>query len=200
MRLASPTLNDRGLTAPVIPDEFLGAPVVQDLYSFCLGECIPGGLYAEFGVYHGRSLKKIRDRLNSQIPLYGFDSFKGLPEEWNGFPAGSFATSVRVNLPNTHLVVGAFETTVPWFVSEHPQHVSFMHIDCDLYSSTKTVLTHFAKQIVPGTVILFDEIFGYSGYETHEYQAFGEFLSETGKRFEAIARWDCYRAAVRITA
>lgn len=159
---------------------------------------MPDGLYAEFGVYRGMSLRNIRRLLPLHIPLYGFDSFNGLPEEWNGFGIGSFATSVRPEVLNTHLVVGRFEDTVPGFVSEHPGHVSFMHIDCDVYSSTRTVLMNFADRMVAGTVILFDEIIGYEGYEQHEYRAFSEFVAETGKQFEVIARWDAYRAAVRI--
>jgi hypothetical protein len=156
-------------------------------------------LFAEFGVYHGRSLRAIRECLPLEIPLYGFDSFEGLPEAWNGFPAGSFTTCIRPRLPNTTLVVGRFEDTLPGFALQHHEHVSFFHVDCDLYSSTRTVLTHFADKIVPGTVILFDEIIGYAGYEPHEYRAFCEFIGETGKRFEVLARWDAYRAAIRIT-
>lgn len=186
-------------TLPLIPDDFLDAPVTSDLYPCCLERCIPGGLYAEFGVYHGASLRRIRERLPPEQPLYGFDSFKGLPESWREFPAGTFATSVRPKLPNTHLVIGRFEDTLPKFVQEHPEHVSFLHIDCDLYSSTRTILMALASQIVPGTVILFDEIMGYAGYEKHEYRAWCEFVAETGKRFEPIARWDAYRAAIRIS-
>ena len=60
------------------------------------------------------------------------------------------------------------------------------------------MLINFADRIVAGTVILFDEIVGYAGYDRHEYRAFSEFIAETGKRFEVIARWNAYRAAVRI--
>lgn len=179
-------------------DEILSAPVVRDLYPFCLERCVQDGLYAEFGVYRGLSLRNIRACLPTHIPLYGFDSFEGLPGPWNELKAGSFATNVRPALPNTHLVVGRFEDTLPGFVQEHPEPVSFMHIDCDVYSSTRTVLTSFVDHIVPGTVILFDELFGYAGYEQHEYRAFCEFIAETGTQFEAIARWDIYRAAVRV--
>lgn len=191
-------MQRRGLAAPAIPPEFADAPVISDIYRFCLGSCPLYGLYAEFGVYHGKSLREIRKCLSLDIPLYGFDSFEGLPEEWNGFRAGSFRTSVRPDLPNTHLVIGQFEDTVPTFAKANHQNVSFFHIDCDLYSSTRTVLTNFADRIVRGTVILFDEIFGYSGYEEHEYRAFLEFIEQTGKKFEPLARWDIYRAAIRI--
>jgi hypothetical protein len=191
-------LSGRASAAPAALDALLSAPVVPDIYRSCLDGCRPGGLYAEFGVYHGHSLRRIRALLDPAVPLYGFDSFEGLPERWNGFPAGTFATGARPDLPNTQLVVGRFEDTLPGFVQAHPEHVSFLHIDCDLYSSTRTVLTALADRIVPGTVILFDEIFGFAGFEPHEYRAFCEFIAETGRRFDVIARWTTYRAAVRI--
>jgi hypothetical protein len=190
--------QSRRSPAPAILCALLSAPVVADIYRACLEACVPDGLYAEFGVYHGRSLESIRAILDAEIPLYGFDSFEGLPEAWNGYPAGSFATSVRPELPNTHLVVGRFENTVPEFVQAYPGHVSFLHIDCDLYASTRTVLTAFADRTVPGTVILFDELFGYAGFEQHEFRALSEFIAETGLGFEVIGRWATYRAAVRI--
>ena len=65
-------------------------------------------------------------------------------------------------------------------------HVSFLHIDCDLYSSTKTVLTLLAPAIHIGTVIVFDEYCGYTGWEQHEARAWAEFCSEFAVRFEWI--------------
>ena len=56
-----------------------------------------------------------------------------------------------------------------------------MHIDCDLYSSTKTIFDNFEEFILEGTVILFDEIIGYDYFRQHEYKAFVEFLQKTGK-------------------
>lgn len=37
---------------------------------------------------------------------------------------------------------------------------SFMNIDCDLYSASKTVLDSLAPSIVPGTAIVIDEYVG----------------------------------------
>ena len=175
----------------------LGAPVIADLYRLAVDRCIPDGLYLEFGVASGRSLRRLRSLIPKQQMLYGFDSFEGLPEPWNGFPVGSFKTSVRPCFTNTELVVGRFEDTVWRFAREHPQHVSLMHIDCDLYSSTKTVLWGFKDQIVPGTVAVFDELFGYSGFEQHECKALVEFVRDTGKQFKVIGRWNAYRAVIQ---
>ena len=46
-----------------------------------------------------------------------------------------------------------------------------MHIDCDIYASTKTALEQTIPRLAPGAVIVFDEFFNYKGYELHEYKA-----------------------------
>jgi len=178
----------------VIPPKIASAPVVPDLYSLALSSCVPGGIYAEFGVFRGRSLRAIRERLDLNIRLFGFDSFEGLSGHWQEFPPGSFKTAHRISLPNTELIEGWFEDTLPGFVEAHPGPVSFAHIDCDLYESTRTVLQGLAPQIVPGTVLLFDELFGFAGYERHEWRA----LRESGLKYEILGRWDAYRAALRV--
>ena len=182
--------------ASLIPEEIAVAPVVPEIQRYAVEAItVPDGLCMEFGVASGQSLTKIRKWLLAHIPLYGFDSFKGLPEDWLCWKKGSFRTQYRPTLQNTELVEGWYRDTVPMFAAQHPQPVSFMHIDCDLYSSTKTILDTFSGQVVPGTVILFDELFGYHGYEQHEWRA----LMEWGRSFECIARWDAWRAVIRIT-
>lgn len=48
----------------------------------------PSGHAAEFGVARGKSLRMIAD----VMPVTGFDSFQGLPEDWRpGFLRGRFA-------------------------------------------------------------------------------------------------------------
>jgi predicted O-methyltransferase YrrM len=54
-------------------------------------------------------------------------------------------------------VVGLFEDTLPTWLAQHPDPITFVHIDCDLYSSTKTVLTHIGPRVQAGTIIVFDE-------------------------------------------
>ena len=147
----------------------------------------------EFGVASGGTLRKLRKLLPLSATLYGFDSFEGLPEPWFGYKKGTFATPYRVELPNTVLVEGWFEVTVSTFAKSHPFPVSLMHIDCDLYSSTLTVLNAFRNQIMPGTIVIFDELFGYEGFEDHEYRA----LTEFARPFTTLARWEAFRAAVR---
>lgn len=187
----------------VIPDflqEVRCVPSKQDQYKICIDACTSGGLYLEFGVSYGASLLDLRRIVSKNITLYGFDSFKGLPEAWNGNRVGSYASDQRISLPNTVLVEGMFADTIPAFVAEYKDDpVSFMHVDCDLYSATRTVFSGFKNNIVPGTVLLFDEFFGYEGWQDHEAKAFNELIEETGYKYEYLCRDDHYRLGVKIT-
>jgi len=177
------------------PQELVHAPIINDLFQLGLSLSNPNGLHMEFGVGSGNTLKKIRKYLDPDIKLYGFDSFKGLPEPWLNFPVGTFKTDYRIKLPNTELVIGLYQDTIPPFIERHPEPVSFMHIDCDLYSSTYTILTNFRDQIKPGAILLFNELFGYTGYENYEYKA----LIQSGITYEPIARWTTHQALIQTT-
>lgn len=141
------------------------------------------GLVLEFGVASARTINFIAERL--QETVFGFDSFAGLPEAWRpGFPGGVFASS-----------------TLPGFLDSHPGPVSFAHIDCDLYSSTQTILGQLRDRIVPGTILVFDEYFNYPGWEVHEFRAFAEFIQASGRAYEYVGLVPSHQqAAVRIVA
>jgi hypothetical protein len=62
-----------------------------------------------------------------------------------------------------------------------------MHIDCDLYQSTKTIFSLLADYIKAGTIIHFDEYYNYSGWEMHEHKAFEEFIKQQNLKYEYIA-------------
>jgi hypothetical protein len=153
------------------------------------------GLWLEFGVFSGKSLSyvghfKRRYCGSNDSLVYGFDTFKGLPKNWRpGFTAGTFNT-IRMNISvpeNARLVKGLFIDTLPGFLREidaaNSRHtpVSFVHIDCDLYDGARDVLFLLQSRLAPGSIIIFDELFNYVGYEDHEIKAFFEFLS--GARF-----------------
>jgi len=107
--------------------------------------------------------------------------------------------------PNVQLVQGWFNQTIPQWQITNTGPVKFIHIDCDLYSSTKTVLDCLNSQIVPGTVIAFDEFYywakpsEYANWSEHEYRALGEWIKERGRAFEILARNNYFQCAIRIT-
>jgi len=140
------------------------------------------GLIMEFGVASGKTISRIAGRTRSTV--YGFDSFEGLPEAWrSGFDKGAFAGDLPPVPENVKLIKGWFSETLPDFLMAHPEPVTFLHIDCDLYSSTKTIFDLLAPRLNPGCVIVFDEYWNYPGWKQHEQKAFFEFLKQTGMQY-----------------
>lgn len=157
------------------------------------------GLYAEFGVYSGNSINYIARLINSNI-IYGFDSFQGLPETWRtGFEKGTFKLEELPRMePNVCLIKGYFDDTLPGFIKSHSQKFAFIHVDCDLYSSTKSIFKYLAPQITPGCIIVFDEFFNYPGWENGEFKAFKEFITAEKKEFEFIGYVETHEQAAVI--
>lgn len=147
------------------------------------------GLICEFGVFQGASINLLANCLPER-EIYGFDSFEGLPATWRvGFLQGSFSTSGTLPAvrSNVSLIKGWFSDTLGEFLAQHPQPAALLHIDCDLYASTKTVLDALQPRIRPGTLLVFDEYFNYPGWQKHEHKAFQEFVRETRLDFEYVA-------------
>jgi predicted O-methyltransferase YrrM len=176
------------------PDAFQTLKTALDAVSIA-------GQYLEFGVFSGTTINFIADQLGSEHVVHGFDSFEGLPEQWGALAEGTF--NVDGNFPkvreNVALHAGWFDQTLAPFVKDNPQPVAFLHADADLYSSTKTILQGLGDQIVPGTIIVFDEFINYPYWREHEYKAFLEFIEQSGHNFEYLAYTDRgYSVAVKI--
>jgi hypothetical protein len=162
----------------------------------------PGtGMALEFGVFSGSTLKRIAAARDGH-DVYGFDSFRGLPEDWRtNMPAGTFHVDQPPEVDGAELVIGWFADTLPGFLNTHAGPVAFLHLDADLYSSTKTVLDHVGPRLQPGSVILFDEYFNYPGWEGHEHLAWQEFVESSGVKFEYVCYTSNYeQLAVRVTS
>jgi hypothetical protein len=137
------------------------------------------GLFVEFGVASGRTISHMAGLTSST--LYGFDSFEGLPEAWrSGFDKGAFARNLPPVPGNVELIKGWFDETLPKFLAEHPEPLALLHVDCDLYSSTKTIFDLLGSRLRPGSVIVFDEYWNYPGWKLHEYKAFEEMKAARG--------------------
>ncbi len=169
---------------------------------WCVRQADPAGLVMEFGVEKGASLTLLAQTTGR--PVHGFDSFEGLPEAWTGTyeTAGKF--NMKGQLPqvpaNAKLHVGWFDKTLPPFLEAQSGPVGFLHVDCDLYSSTVTVLEALESRFVPGTIIVFDEYFNYHGWRQHEYKAWQEFVARTGWGYTYIGfTGEKGHVAVRLT-
>jgi predicted O-methyltransferase YrrM len=136
-------------------------------------------MICEFGVFQGSTINHLAGQ--TQKTIFGFDSFEGLPEEWDqGLAKGHFAVS---RLPevrsNVQLIKGWFNESIPPFLAKHEGMIGFLHVDCDLYSSTRTVFDLLEPRLAPDAVIVFDEYFNFPNWKEGEHKAFEEFLART---------------------
>ena len=68
----------------------------------------------------------------------------------------------------------------------------------DTYEAAKIVFDLIGQRIQDGTVIVFDEYFGYRGWKIGEYKAWQEFVSSTNTGYEYIG-FSTQQVSVRIT-
>ena len=174
-------------------------------FQFCMNQVQVDGLWMECGVYSGASLREIREFAPKTIKtVYGADSFEGLPEAWvksqnETLPKSFFYMSGQppnyLKTKGIELVVGYFEDTIDKFLEEHEEPIAFLHLDADLYSSTKTILDALISKnrLVKGSIICLDELFGYENYQEGELKA----ILESGLNYEYLAHTNC-QACIRI--
>lgn len=144
------------------------------------------GLVLEFGVFNGKSIRQIAALVDCTV--HGFDSFEGLPEDWGGEGKGSYSAFGQLpEVPdNVRLHRGWFENSIPEFRKNEKGAIRFINIDCDLYSSTKTIFDLLGSQIVSGTVLLFDEFIGYPTWQEDEFKAFHDAVKQYGWNYEVL--------------
>ena len=166
----------------------------------------PGGLWCEFGVREGRSLRWLIEHSPDQI-IHAFDSWQGLPEDWNHGTGKVADMSCDPPEVPAHIQLhqGWFADTVPAWKRTNTGPVSFLHMDADIYTSTITVLSELNDQIVPGTVIVFDEFCNFrlsgkmSQWQQQEFRALTEWLVRYNRQVVPVNRNWCYQATCRVT-
>jgi hypothetical protein len=128
---------------------------------------------------------------NNQHPessFVGFDSFEGLPEDWDGWPKGAFSTEGQlpeISDPRCSFVKGLFQNTLPgWLSARDFARRTVLNLDADLYSSTLMVLTQLLPKLKTDDILIFDEFGSY----LHEYRAFSDATTAYQKRFVPVAR------------
>ncbi len=157
----------------------------------------PTNTWAEFGVGAGRSSRMLAQLLDDSGIFFLFDSWEGIPDDWVLSPsctdhAGEYCfPKWETNDNRMRFIDGWYNETLPF---DFQEQIGLVNIDCDVYSSTHTVLTGITEWIGRGTVLIFDELLGYQNYAQHEYRALTEWLEKTGndigwigkERFAAI--------------
>ncbi len=162
----------------------------EELWDFACSKIEIDGLVAEFGVFTGYSINYFAKRLGRHTTIYGFDSFEGLQEDWRGHILKRGAFSLGGRLPkvasNVELKKGWFDRTVPDFVAKHPENFSFIHVDSDTYEAARILLKAVGRKLQKGTIMVFDEYFGYRGWRVGEWKAWREFVESTGLQYEYL--------------
>jgi len=143
--------------------------------------------FLEFGVWEGDSIKefsKLNQNHNSKF--YGFDSFMGLPNDWDKtYPKGYF--SVNGLIPKTTdkritFIKGWFQNTLPTFLEGYNIKKNLIvHYDADLYSSTLFCLSQIDSLKIP-YIAIFDEFYSHEMRALENYKdAFGAKIQFLGK-------------------
>lgn len=139
---------------------------------------VPGDI-AEVGVYKGGSARLICE-VKGERALHLFDTFEGLPEcsQWDpDFREGGFAASFDqvsrylARFPNVHFHKGFFPETTRGLES---RRFSFVHLDVDLYQSTKDALEWFYPRLNRGGILISHDYVNAEGVR----KAFDEFLAD----------------------
>lgn len=159
----------------------------RDTLLHALSVASRSGAVIELGVRHGISTRVIAGVVTED--LHAFDGFVGLPEAWDGRPAGTFATAGEPPdlPPHVTLHVGMFHETLPPYAATLAGSPRLIHVDSDLYASASTALGALGPKVAPGCVLVFDEYFGNKTWRDDEHRAFEEAAQTFGWRFEHVA-------------
>ena len=137
------------------------------------------GDYAEFGCWGGMTFSLAYGESRKQkhkAHLWAFDSFQGLPQardERDAHPywvEGTLSTSVAEfhGLCATKGIPSSAYSVVPGFYQDtlgsaaadaEPRNIALAYVDCDLYSSTRSVLAYLMPRLKHGMIIAFDDYF-----------------------------------------
>jgi O-methyltransferase len=141
------------------------------------------GDYAEFGCWSGNTFSMAfheSRRAGLSCKLWAFDSFHGLPSssipedqhpKWTGgalrMSLEEFHTTAKLHgIPTSvyEVIPGYYDTTLaPGAPNKNmPSKISLAYIDCDLYSSTMSVLRFLLPYLKNGMILAFDDYFCYA--------------------------------------
>jgi len=166
------------------------------------------GPVAEFGVFRGRSLRLLAEEMPYRR-ISGLDSFRGLPEAWvrsdsSTYHAGHFALpEPPESFPsNVRLFPGFFADSLPVWKNTLAEPLALIHIDADLYSAARDILFQLDDHIVPGTVVVFDELCDwrnsgiYPKWPEGEWRALTEWMVSRNRSVRILSRGPDFAATV----
>lgn len=137
------------------------------VYSFAKNQTFIEGDYAEVGVFKGATARAMCEVKGDKY-LHLFDTFEGLPETNNfdtRFEAGMFKSDYEKVMnklskyKNVHIYKGLFPNTAG---PVKDRKFAYVHLDVDIYQSTKDCLEFFYDKMSVNGIIL-----------SHDYHALG---------------------------
>jgi O-methyltransferase len=157
------------------------------------------GDYAEFGCYGGASMWLAWQEIVAnpvRRHMWAFDSFRGLPETADprdDHPAW-IPNTMAMSLDAFHAtlatrgvlreaytpVEGYFTESLPRLGRDGPPgDIALAYVDCDLYSSTVTVLDFLEPRLKHGMIVAFDDYYCWTDSDVSgERAALGEFAAD----------------------
>ena len=150
------------------------------IYAFARAYAQLPGAMAEVGVYQGVSTKLICEAKGDK-ELHVFDTFEGLPDKSGTdvpvYKPSQYLCSLESvqeylkSYPNVHFHKGLFPESAKGL---EDKQFRFVHIDVDLYESTKGCLEWFYPRLLPGAILVSHDYSLLAGVR----QAFTEFFAD----------------------
>lgn len=168
----------------------------RQLFHKLAAEKVPGSI-VEFGTSTGDWVNRaweLSREAGLDVPIYGFDSFEGLPEPTVDDPQGvwkkgDYAEALDVvrryvradERKAIHLIKGWFCDSVQTPEAQAIGEIAWARIDGDLYASAVDGLNFITPRLANGAVLYFDE-FTFDP-ATGETKAFIEWVQRTEGKF-----------------
>jgi hypothetical protein len=87
---------------------------------------------------------------------------------------GGVVPARLANHEKVELRMGWVEDTLPVFLSEHHEDAGLVHLDMDVFPPTKFVLEALGPALRSGSLLVFDDYFGFIGWQNHSHRALTE--------------------------
>ena len=142
------------------------------------------GDYAEFGCWTGKTFHmayRESRKFEKSCHLWAFDSFCGLPpqslpeDQHPVWIEGHMKTSLEefTAICRRNGIPGSEYSVVPGFYADTlgghaptplclPENICLAYVDCDLYTSTRTVMEFLGARMKHGMVLAFDDYYNWS--------------------------------------
>ena len=169
----------------------------DDILNYAIHRAIKNndGLYLEFGVWEGRTINIFSRHLKNK-KIFGFDTFKGINEDWAGTDKAKGFYSANNKMPkvndNCILIKGLIQDTLPEFLIENSlkykdTKIAFVHMDVNTYESSKFILELIKPRLHENAIILLRGCHNYPGWSVGEYKALQETFSSKEYKFLAFS-------------